>query len=73
MSVAGNDRVILLVEDNPKDEELTLRALKKGNVLNPVVVARDGVEALDYLFARSSHANRPPAARCRRVPSAPPR
>lgn len=57
-----NDRVILLVEDNPRDEELTLRALKKGNVLNPVVVARDGVEALDYLFARGGHANRDPAA-----------
>ena len=42
---------ILLVEDNPKDEELTLRALKKGKVINPVVVARDGVEALDYLLA----------------------
>ena len=58
----SNDRVILLVEDNPKDEELTLRALKKSNVLNPVVVARDGVEALDYLFARGAHANRDPAA-----------
>lgn len=56
------DRVILLVEDNPRDEELTLRALKKGNVLNPVVVARDGVEALDYLFARGAHANRAAAA-----------
>lgn len=56
------DRVILLVEDNPRDEELTLRALKKGNVLNPVIVARDGVEALDYLFARGGHANRDPAA-----------
>ena len=53
-----SDGVILLVEDNPKDEELTLRALKKNNVLNPVVVARDGVEALDYLFARGGHANR---------------
>jgi two-component system response regulator len=53
-----NDRVILLVEDNPKDEELTLRAFKKSNVLNPVVIARDGVEALDYLFARGTHANR---------------
>jgi CheY-like chemotaxis protein len=53
-----NDRVILLVEDNPKDEALTLRALKKSNVVNPVVVARDGVEALDYLFARGAHVNR---------------
>jgi two-component system, response regulator len=53
--------VIMLVEDNPKDEELTLRALKKSNIANPVVVARDGVEALDYLFARGAHANRDPA------------
>jgi len=53
-----NNRVILLVEDNPKDEALTLRALKKSNILNPVIVARDGVEALDYLFARGAHANR---------------
>lgn len=45
------DKIILLVEDNPDDELLTLRALKKNNVLNDVVVARDGVEALDYLFA----------------------
>jgi two-component system response regulator len=52
------DRVILLVEDNPIDEELTLRALKKSNVLNPVVVAHDGVEALDWLFAREKHAGR---------------
>jgi two-component system response regulator len=50
---------ILLVEDNRNDEELTLRALKKGHVLNPVVVARDGVEALDYLFGRGVHAGRP--------------
>lgn len=40
----------MLVEDNPDDVDLTLRALKKGNVVNEVVVARDGVEALDYLF-----------------------
>jgi len=58
----SNDRVILLVEDNPRDAELTLRALKKSNLLNPVVVASDGVEALDYLFARGAHANRAPAA-----------
>jgi two-component system response regulator len=45
-----NDKAILLIEDNPKDEALTLRALKKGNILNEVVVAHDGVEALDYLF-----------------------
>jgi two-component system response regulator len=52
------DRIILLVEDNPKDEELTLRALRKSNVLNPIVVARDGVEALDYLFARGAYVDR---------------
>lgn len=57
-----NDRVILLVEDNAKDEELTLRALRKSGVHNPVVIARDGVQALDYLFARAGHANRSPAA-----------
>lgn len=53
-----SEKVILLVEDNPMDEELTLRALKKSKVLNPVVVARDGVAALDYLFARGPHAGR---------------
>jgi two-component system response regulator len=57
-----SDKVILLVEDNPMDEELTLRALKKSNVLNPVAIARDGVEALDYLFMRGIHASRPPSA-----------
>jgi len=43
------DKRILLVEDNPDDVELTLRALKKNNILNEVVVARDGVEAIEYL------------------------
>lgn len=52
------DRVILLVEDNENDEVLTLRALKKSNILNRVVVVRDGAEALDYLFARGTHAGR---------------
>ncbi len=62
MTTPSNDRVILLVEDNPKDEELTLRAFKKSNIRNPVVVARDGVAALDYLFARGAHAARPESA-----------
>ena len=53
-----NNTVILLVEDNPDDEALTLRALKKSNILNEVVVAHDGVEALDYLFAEGSYAGR---------------
>lgn len=49
---------ILLVEDNPDDVDLTLRAFKKSNVANGVVVARDGVEALDYLYATGAHAGR---------------
>jgi two-component system response regulator len=53
-----SERSILLVEDNPNDEALTLRALKKSNILNPVIVARDGAEALDYLFARGEYQGR---------------
>ena len=45
-----HERNILLVEDNPKDEALTLRALKKNNILNKVSVVRDGAEALEYLL-----------------------
>jgi two-component system response regulator len=52
------EKTILLVEDNPADEALTLRALKKNNVFNPILVAHDGVEALDYLFGRGAHAGR---------------
>lgn len=55
-------RVILLVEDNPDDELLALRALKKSNVPNEVVVAHDGVEALDYLFASGSYEGRDASA-----------
>src|SRR5262245_43328961 len=51
-------KAILLVEDNPDDEALTLRAFQKNNIGNPVVIARDGVEALDYLFATGAHQGR---------------
>lgn len=52
--------IILLVEDNASDEELTLRALKRANVRNPVVVVRDGAAALDYVFRRGAYADRAP-------------
>lgn len=52
------NKVILLVEDNPRDEALTLRALRKSNIVNDVIVARDGVEALDYFFGTGTHAGR---------------
>ena len=52
------NKVILLVEDNSRDEALSLRALKKSNIVNEVVVAHDGVEALEYLFATGAYAGR---------------
>jgi two-component system, response regulator len=55
----GNSAVeILLVEDNPADAELTLHALRKSNLANSIYVARDGEEALDFLFCRGAHSNR---------------
>jgi two-component system, response regulator len=52
------DKVILLCEDNPDDEALTLRALRKNNISNAVEVARDGAQAIDYLFGTGAHAGR---------------
>ena len=53
-----SERTILLVEDNPDDEEFTLRALHRANVSNEIVVARDGSEAVDYLFGENQYAGR---------------
>jgi two-component system, response regulator len=52
------EKVILLIEDNEDDADLTLRALKKNHISNEVVVARDGIEALDYLFGTGSYSGR---------------
>ena len=54
-------KVVLLVEDNPSDEKLTLRAFRNSNLGNEIVVARDGQEALDLLFATGRHADEPAA------------
>lgn len=55
-------RHILVVEDNPDDEALTLRALRTHHICNEVAVVRDGAEALDYLFCRGRYAQRHPAS-----------
>lgn len=55
-----SDKIILLVEDNPDDEALTIRALKKNNILNKVAVTRDGAEALEYLFSTGRYASQNP-------------
>ncbi len=60
MKATRSERTLLLVEDNPDDELLTLRALRKAPLHNDIHVVRDGAEALDYLLARGSHAARPP-------------
>jgi len=53
-----SEKVILLVEDHPDDEELTMRALRKNNILNKVVIARDGVQALEYVFGTGAYVGR---------------
>ena len=55
-------RTILLVEDNPDDVDLTLRAFERSKIANDIAIVRDGAEALDYLFATGAHAGRDPAA-----------
>ncbi|MBD2042532.1 response regulator [Microcoleus sp. FACHB-672] len=56
-----DNKIILLVEDNPDDQVLTLRALRKSNIANEVIVVNDGVEALDYLFSTGNYAGRDPS------------
>ncbi|MGZ5280285.1 MAG: response regulator [Pseudobdellovibrionaceae bacterium] len=63
MSVKHQNRAILLVEDNADDEVLTLRAFQKNNIQNEVIVARDGAEALDLLFATGAWAGKAPPLR----------
>ena len=54
------EKFIMLIEDNPDDETLTLRALKKSKITNDVVIARDGVEALEFLFCEGRYGTRNP-------------
>ncbi len=54
------DKLILLIEDNPDDQALTLRALKKNNIGNRVVIRQDGAEALDFLFCQGADVGRDP-------------
>lgn len=58
MSLSANNKTILLVEDNPDDEALAIRALKRNHISNEIVVAHDGVEALDYLFGTGMYEGR---------------
>jgi DNA-binding response OmpR family regulator len=51
-------KIILLVEDNPDDEDLTVRALRQNNIVNEIIVAHDGAEALEYLFGTGKFAGR---------------
>ena len=53
-----NNKVILLAEDNPADQKMTVRALRQHNVVNEIIVVRNGVEALDYLFGTGDYAGR---------------
>lgn len=53
-------KTLVLIEDNPDDELLTRRALRRNNIANPLVVLRDGAEALEYLFGTGAHAGRDP-------------
>ena len=56
-----SEKTILLVEDNPDDEELTIMALKRSRILNEVIVAHDGVEALDYMLCTGAYTGRDPS------------
>jgi CheY-like chemotaxis protein len=56
--VTSRDKIILLVEDNPDDEALAIRALKRNHIGNEIVVAHDGVEALDFMFGTGSYTGR---------------